>query len=247
MPDIAELLDGYANLSEEEIFAFINNDKHRLNAGVKFALQELSRELRVQRDHQASVENARRYVGKSHLKLNLGCGREYRGGWVNIDLRSDTDLQLDVREQLPFEDGSVAIVYSEHFFEHLEFPREATRLLKESFRVLEPGGKFSVGVPDAEEILVQYAQGQLPALMQEWAKDDNLQWVDPWIWETPMHAVNFVFRQDNEHKYSYDAETLIRVLEQAGFVGVARRDFQPDLDSEHRQDGTLYVDAFKPV
>jgi predicted SAM-dependent methyltransferase len=208
-------------------------------------MQELSRELRVQRDHEASVEEARRFIGKSHLKLHLGCGSEYREGWINIDLRPDADLQLDVREKLPFEDGSTAVIYSEHFFEHLDYPLEATRLLRESLRVLEPGGKFSVGVPDVGETLIQYAQDQLPALMQEWSKDKNMQWVAPWIWETPMHIVNFVSRQGTEHKYSYDAETLIRVLQQAGFVGVIRRDFQPDLDSEHRRDGTLYVDAFK--
>jgi hypothetical protein len=35
-------------------------------------------------------------------------------------------------------------------------------------------------------------------------------------------------------------------LERAGFVKVRRRDFDPELDSEERSLGTLYVDAYKP-
>jgi predicted SAM-dependent methyltransferase len=247
MPDIADLLNGLSKVSQPEIVSIVNDGKSRLSAGVRSAVQELSRELRIQLDHETSLENARKFVGERHLKLHLGCGSEHKAGWINIDLRPDADLQLDVREPLPFGDGTVAIVYSEHFFEHLEYPGEATNLLRESLRALEPGGVFSVGVPDAEEILRQYAKGEMPALMQEWSKDENMQWLSPWIWETPMHFVNFVFRQDCEHKYAYDFETLARVLGQAGFVNVRRREFRPDLDSEHRRDGTLYVDAAKPI
>lgn len=61
-----------------------------------------------------------------------------------------------------------------------------------------------------------------------------------------MHMVNFFFRPWREHKYAYDFDTLARVLADAGFVGVRRRDFDAGLDSEHRRVGTLYVDAVRP-
>jgi predicted SAM-dependent methyltransferase len=166
-------------------------------------------------------------------------------GRINVDLRPDADLQLDVREDLPFDDGAVSIVYSEHFMEHLEYPSEVMHLLGESLRVLEPGGIFSVGVPDAGETLLQYAQGSLSALMQEWSRDKSLQWFPSWVWATPMHCVNFFFRQSGEHRYAYDVETLARVLGDAGFASVERRNFSSELDSEHRREGTLYVDARK--
>lgn len=247
MPDVDDLLAALFRYPPREIDAYAKNSQNRLSAGVRAALQSLARELRIQRDHAASVEKARTWSGDLPLKLHLGCGSEHKSGWVNIDLRPDAELRLDVRENLPFADGSVAIIYSEHFFEHLEYPGEALQLLREALRVLEPGGKFSVGVPDVEETLQQYAQGQLPALMQTWSKDESMRWLAPWIWETPMHFVNFVFRQGREHKYAYDFQTLALILEKAGFVAVVRRDFDPDLDSEHRRDGTLYVDAFKPL
>jgi predicted SAM-dependent methyltransferase len=214
--------------------------------GVKAAWRELRHELRIQRYHKASLKKARRFQGQPHLRLHLGCGSKYKSGWINVDLHQDADLQLDVRENLPFGEGTVSMIYSEHFFEHLEYPTEVLHLLRESMRVLEPGGTFSVGVPDAEETLFQYAQGQLPALLQGWSQDKNLQWFPPWVWTTPMHCINFFFRQGREHKYAYDFETLARVLKEGHFVDIKRRDFQLDTDSEDRRDGTLYVDARKP-
>ena len=245
MLDIAKFLDDYAELSESEIASRAAANTG-LTAGVRSALLDLWWEISTQRGHMASLRNADRYRGQAHLKLHLGCGSEHKPGWINVDLRPDADLQLDVREALPFMEGRVSIIYSEHFFEHLEYPAEIVHLLRESLRVLEPGGRFSVGVPDAEEALFQYAQGKLPALLQEWSQDKNLRWFPQWVWTTPMHYINFFFRQGREHKYAYDFETLARVLTEAGFTDVKRRDFQPDIDSEHRRDGTLYVDAFKP-
>jgi len=179
--------------------------------------------------------------------LNLGCGAKRKAGWVNIDLRKDADLQLDIREKFPFSDNSASIIYSEHFFEHLEYPTEVRHLVSESLRVLEPGGVFSVGVPDAEQTLLRYASGALPALLKEWSQDENLQWFPPWVWSTPMHLVNYSFRQGSEHKYAYDFETLARVLTEAGIIKVRRREFDLDLDSVDRRDGTLYVDGCKPA
>lgn len=217
-----------------------------ISAGVRSALRELKHELSVQHHHKASLKYARRFKGRTHLKLNLGCGSRYKRDWINIDLRHDADLRLDIRENFCFGEDTVSIIYSEHFFEHLAYPRAIEHLLHESLRVLEPGGVFSVGIPDAEEVLLQYARGELPALIQQWRQDENLQWFPPWVWTTPMHLVNFFFRQGCEHKYAYDFETLARVLTEAGFTDVKRRKFNAEMDSEDRRDGTLYVDACKP-
>src|SRR4249920_1616125 len=124
MSDIAELQDGYVRLSLDEIAAHAIGSSSPLSAGVRSAMQALSRELHIQRQHATSLENARSYFGRTHLKLNFGCGSEYKGGWINIDLWPDTDLHLDLREDLPFENGSVSVIYSEHFLEALEYPSE---------------------------------------------------------------------------------------------------------------------------
>jgi hypothetical protein len=56
-----------------------------------------------------------------------------------------------------------------------------------------------------------------------------------------MHQINYLFRQGHEHKYAYDCETLVRILERAGFIKVSRRHFDPALDSESRRIVTLYM------
>ncbi|MGH7629364.1 MAG: class I SAM-dependent methyltransferase [Gemmatimonadales bacterium] len=160
---------------------------------------------------------------------------------MNIDLGPKAVLRLDLREELPFPDGSVAIIYSEHFFEHLEYPREVKHLLGESMRVLKPGGLFGMGVPDTAFALEAYVHGH-----EEFFRISRERgWHPAWC-RTRMHQINYHFRQDGEHKWQYDLETLTQVLTDAGFVDVARRPFDASLDSEYRRWGTLYVDARKP-
>jgi hypothetical protein len=64
--------------------------------------------------------------------------------------------------------------------------------------------------------------------------------------DTHMHQVNYLFRQEHEHKYAYDRETLALILEQAGFVQVNRCEFDPALDCESRSIGTPYMNAREP-
>lgn len=224
--------------------------KSTLSLPARNALRELARELRYQRLHRTAVRKAARLSLSPPPKLNLGCGENVKPGWLNVDLFKDTaDLRLDLREPLPFPDGSIAFIYSEHVFEHLSYPQthdsmgwsletpgspsEALQLLRESFRVLVPGGTFSVGVPDAERAVALYDRRRY----ERWGPS----WVD-----TPMHFLNYVFRQGREHKYAYDEDTLGKLLRSVGFVNVVKREFSPALDSEHRRNDTLYMEGVKP-
>jgi predicted SAM-dependent methyltransferase len=50
------------------------------------------------------------------------------------------DLTIDLREPLPFADGSARSIYSEHTLEHFYREHDAPNLLRECHRVLAPGG-----------------------------------------------------------------------------------------------------------
>lgn len=204
------------------------------------SIKNVRGEIRRARIHRKSCKQAKRLLGRTDLRLNIGCGFNLKPGWINIDIDGDAEFHLDMRRDLPFADASASVVYSEHFFEHLEYFSEAQRFLGEALRVLRPGGLFSVAVPDASLVLKSYVNSDYALLktLTPYRPD----WSD-----TPMHQVNHAFRQGTEHKYSYDFETLASTLVKAGFATAERRHFDPELDSAKREFESLYVDARKAV
>lgn len=160
---------------------------------------------------------------------------------MNVDLADGVDLQLDLREPIPLPDGCAAVVYSEHFFEHLDYPTDALAFLRECHRLLEPDGRFSVGVPDTRWPLYCYAgqdKGWVEASIEH-------RWHPAWC-RTTMEHINYHFRQNGQHKFAWDFETMEQVLRDVGFVNVKQRDYSPEIDSPRGAIGTLYVDAFMP-
>ena len=81
---------------------------------------------------------ARELLACPPVRLNLGSGFAPVTGWTNVDLvGAPVDLPWHLARGLPFPDGSVDAVYSEHLFEHLPLAA-ARRLMAESVRVLPP-------------------------------------------------------------------------------------------------------------
>lgn len=193
----------------------------------------------------------RHYAGQTGLWVNFGAGGAGREGWVNVDgfQQPGVNCLLDGRAPMPFTDGSVAGLYSEHFFEHLGYPEEAVGFLRECHRVLQPGAVLRLIVPDGAAYLRAYAEPGWDALAGIRPLDSAHQ--DPYgrSYETRMELVNEVFRQGGEHKFAYDCETLELLLKKAGFAQVRRLQFgesaEPKLllDFDHRASESLYVEA----
>ena len=76
---------------------------------------------------------------------------------MNIDVNKRADLTLDLCEALlPFSSESCAIVSCEHVLEHVGYREPTMSLCKDAYRILKPGGIFSIGVPDTEWRLRAY-------------------------------------------------------------------------------------------
>jgi hypothetical protein len=129
--------------------------KKRIPLGMQRAGRQLLDELQIMLIHRRS-QQCRSYDGRDELKLNFGCGPNHKSGWVNIDLKPGADLRLDLREDIPLQAGVAQMIYSEHFFEHLDYPGDVKYFLRECFRLLRSGGVFSVGVPDTAWPLREY-------------------------------------------------------------------------------------------
>jgi SAM-dependent methyltransferase len=91
------------------------------------------------------------------LRLNLGCGRDIRPGWVNIDCVPlpgvDHVVNFDGKPVLPFPDDSVTYSEGSHVIEHL---RDPLPFMQELWRVTKPGGRAVFRCPygssdDADE------------------------------------------------------------------------------------------------
>ena len=90
-------------------------------------------------------------------KLNLGCGKRFLEGWINVDFTSTGTgvIATNLRKGIPFPNGSFDFVYHSHVLEHFE-KNAAADFLKECFRVLRPSGVLRVVVPDLEVIASNY-------------------------------------------------------------------------------------------
>ena len=58
------------------------------------------------------------------MKLNLGCGKDYKEGWTNLDISKSVkaDVYTDLEKPLPFNDNSFDRVYAVNVIEHVINP-----------------------------------------------------------------------------------------------------------------------------
>lgn len=199
------------------------------------------------------MKRTRRVKPQSRF-LNVGCGPAGVDSkdWCNLDgfRATGVDYLCDLRRNLPFPNDRFEGVYSEHFFEHLHAEEEAPRFLRESYRILCSGGIIRLSVPDGELYLRKYLEDR-DWMLKEIA---GREWVPrrPSGRRTPMETVNEVFRQQFQHQFCYDYETMELVLLEAGFTDIRRVDFGAGqrsellIDKASRRSESLYVEARKP-
>lgn len=150
---------------------------------------------------------------RNKVMLNVGCGTDYKKGWINIDNNTDNnieklDLNWDLRNPLPFEDNSVDFIFNEHFVEHLTV-EEARISLADFRRVLKPGGVMRIAMPDLEVAIQQY-------LDKDWRKRPFIKRYGLEFVETPAELLNMGMRWW-DHRWLYDWEELVRRLKEVEF------------------------------
>ncbi|MFM8468714.1 MAG: class I SAM-dependent methyltransferase [Limisphaerales bacterium] len=88
-------------------------------------------------------------------KLQIGAGYNMLAGWLNVDFnpytRQPGQLYLNATRTFPFAEASFDYVFSEHMIEHIWWPDGQT-MLKESHRILKPGGKIRISTPNLASI-----------------------------------------------------------------------------------------------
>jgi len=177
------------------------------------------------------------------LCVNIGCGPKSLPGWINLDAARGESIEVvwDLRQGLPFGTETCSAIFGEHVIEHLS-KDDGEQLLRECYRTLQSGGVLRLSTPDAGRFLRSYTgDGSFlrdPRFMQ--------------TAETSMDRINMMMREYGQHLWVYDAESLILLLQKAGFRTATEQAFEISahprmrrIDSAERAFESLYVEAIK--
>ena len=220
--------------------------------GLQVALRALELELTI----AEAAANAKESNEAFELKtagLQIGCGTHRIEEWTNFDIFPGyADIVGDAREGLPFPDDTFDNVFSEHMMEHVDYPHSVTTVLGEMNRVLAPGGKLIVGVPDSEPVIRAYAEGDtefMEKLKEEWyGRRPNLD-----AYDQPIDMVHLVGADEFDspkyapHFWSYDHAKMTSLLEKAGFSDIKPWEFDESMANPDRAWNSVYLEAIKPV
>ena len=149
-------------------------------------------------------------------QLEIGPGRFPREGeWDTMDLCRNPHSKItptfihDLRDlPYPIADDTYDIVYASHCIEHVEF-ENVKPILMELRRILKPSGTAELWTPDFAQIVKCYL---LKEMGDTWARGqkDYMRWVNGRIYGYG--------EESNLHRCMLDAEYLIKLMEECGFV-----------------------------
>ena len=176
--------------------------------------------------------------------LDVGCGPFVNQKvFVNMDYEWRPGVQVCwdiVKRAYPFPENRFRGIYTEHCLEHIGLD-DLKKNLAEFYRLLKPGGRVRIVVPDGELYLDLY---------QKQKQGENVKMPYQEFYVSPMARINGLFR-NHGHQFIHDFETFRILLAEVGFKDIAKCSFmqgvEPILlkDSEYRRNESLYVEACK--
>jgi predicted SAM-dependent methyltransferase len=139
------------------------------------------------------------------VKLHLGCGkRDFGPSWVHIDKADFPHIKYKDVTKLPFETGTVDVIYACHLIAYFD-REEIIPILKEWKRVLIPGGVLRLATPDFRAMAKMYLRENCSNLNQ---------------FLGPLYGK----MEGIYHKTTYDLYSLIELLASVGFKDIRKYD-----------------------
>lgn len=179
---------------------------------------------------EAGVHRYRRYVASPSLiseyldshetrKLQIGSGENNFEGWLNTEyIPQPGQAYLDATTEFPLPDDSFDYVFSEHVIEHFPY-EDGLGMLKESYRVLKPGGRIRVVTPNLDKLIGLFTENPNEDMQRYIA--EKFDWHDHWPQGAdPTAIVLNMELHDFGHEFVYNPVLLTESLEKAGFKNV---------------------------
>lgn len=141
------------------------------------------------------------------MKLNIGCGKNFKPDYCNVDLYDDivADRKMSALD-LEFGDYSCQEIQANQLIEHLGF-YQSIYALSEFYRILESEGKLILETPDLETAFSTYLKSS---------------------YEEKINTLNWVYglpHEGLEHKFCFPPPLLHEILENVGFKNVIYTNF----------------------
>lgn len=176
--------------------------------------------------------------------VQYGCGLSCPDGWLNFDASPRLRFERlpvvwqaleasgrrlfpkearygDIVRGLPLPDGCAKAVYCSHVLEHIDRESVVTAL-KNTYKILRPGGVFRLVVPDLawrSEKFVNGHRGGDPNAADEFMRLSHL--------GQENATTGFIKRLrrvigNSDHLWMYDYSAMTALLERTGFVSIRR-------------------------
>lgn len=146
------------------------------------------------------------------MRLEIGAGEKPHPDYdLHVDLLALPDVEVRCTiDRLPFRSGSVEALRANHVLEHQSYELVGSTL-REWARVLRPGARVDIGVPDAKFVATQWCRGEIDtAEANYWIlgghsdrsahRGRDARGVPLWIW--------------NAHHTMFDADSLRAAVEE---------------------------------
>jgi len=155
-------------------------------------------------------------------KLNVGCGTDYRDGFINIDgsnVLSRVDKIIDIGKASllqHFTAGEVDFILANDIIEH-HYHWEAVTILREFYELLAAGGMVEIRVPDSAYIIGSWRMPLERKIVLLYGGQDFPQG------NAEMDASRKEFPQYFCHRYGWTMDSMRRELAAIGFSDIVSK------------------------
>jgi ubiquinone/menaquinone biosynthesis C-methylase UbiE len=170
-------------------------------------------------------------------------------GYFGIDAIGGRNLRLDLsRHDLPFADDNLEAVVCMSAINYFT-RRRAEELVRETFRVLRPGGVCRMGVQDMRVLAERYLRNDTEFFFQK-LPDGRDRFEGPTIGDKFAAWFYGYAIKGMPCRYFYDYDSLAHLFEEAGFSIVDKKQFREsrleDIELiDNRPDQMFFLEAVK--